>query len=257
MNQKEFLTVFNSFEDLETIRQTLPTVVAESKAADAALVIHDCSLKNRPEIRKFIEGFESDTVFVVFSSRLDQANSRNLAINLGMRLFAPEYIATIEDDHGYHPGFVRKMTEAMRTWYGKEAPTGMRFGLFSGCPRCWEGKVRYEKLPDGNLYPVRDGEETGKVYLGGVNACCRVAPVRHWETVLGRFDPDEWPVSGYQPSQMNLRNYNNGFTGMVIDGGDAMFSVDRVGRGVSQDLSKRPYHPKYTKSDPILRDMKW
>lgn len=253
MQIKEFLTVFNTFEDLATIQKTLPSVVEETLASGSALVIHDCSVKNRTAIRAFIEGFESESVFLIFSSPLDQANSRNLAINLGMRLFAPEYIASIEDDHGYRPGFIGKITAAMREYYGKEAPTGMRFGLFTGCRRCWEEKAHYESLPDGNLYAVRESEKTGKVYLGGVNACCRCAPVRHWETVLGRFDPDEYPVSGYQPAQMNLRNYHNGFTGLCIDGGDAMFSVDRVGRGVSQDLERRPYHPQYTKSDPILR----
>ncbi len=252
MIPRDFLTVFNSFEDLETIKLTLPSIVEETVATGSALVVHDCSVRNRAEIRRFIEGFECDEVFVVFSSRLDQARSRNLALDLGRTLYAPEYIASIEDDHGYRPGFIPKMIEAMKTYYGKPAPTGMKFGLFTGCLECWKDLVRYEALEDGNLYPVRDGERTGKVYLGGVNACCRVAPVRHWDAVLGRFDTDEYPVSGYQPSQMNLRNYHNGFTGMVIDGGNAMFSVDRVGRGVSQELDKRPYHPKFTKSDPIL-----
>ncbi len=254
MKIREFLTVFNSFEDLETIQKTLPSVVEETKAAGAALVIHDCSVRDRVKIRKFIEEFECNEVFLIFSSRLDQARSRNLALEVGRSLFAPEYIASVEDDHGYRPGFIGRIVAAMQEHYGKESPTGMRFGLFTGCNVCWNGLVRYEPLPDGHLYPVRDGEATGKVYLGGVNACCRVAPVRHWDAVLGRFDTDEYPVSGYQPAQMNLRNYHNGFTGMVIDGGSAMFSVDRVGRGVSQELAKRPYHPKYTKSDPILRE---
>ena len=245
---KDFLTVFTSFEDLDTIEKTLPSVVEETLATNSALVIHDCSVQQRDSIRGFIQAFEAQDVFVLFSSPTNQAHSRNLAIQLGIKLYAPQIIASIEDDHGYRPGFISAMTQAIATHYGQQAPNGMKFGLFSGCKTCWETFADYQSLTpehaSGHLYPNKNSNITGQglVHYGGVNACCRCAPLRHWQSVLGNFDPDEYPVSYFQPGQMNLRNYHNGFTGMTINDGNYMFSVDRVGRGHTQtNATLRPF----------------
>ena len=255
MQIKTFLTTYTSFEDLETVQRTLPSVVEETLRCDAALVIHDSSVEQREEIRTFIAQFESDSVFTIFSSPISQAGARNMALDVGLRLFAPEYIASIEDDHGYNAGFIPAIIKNMVEHYGEEAPNGMRYGMFSGCRVCWEDYANYGRDANDNLYPRRDPKNRQQhfTHWGGVNACCYCAPLRHWQTVLGRFDPDEYPISYFQPGAMNIRNYQNGFTGMTIAGGELMFCVDRKGRGHSVQEEERPFVAGMSKRDRLAR----
>ena len=244
MQLKEFLTIFSTFEDLETIKVTLPTIVEETKDADAALIVHDCSVNDREAIREFIDSFSDDDVFCVFTSPLSQAHSRNLCLDLGIKLFAPNTICCIEDDHAVRPGFIDAMSSTVRTYYGKTSPNGMKYGLFSGCLACWKEYSSFKTLPTGHAYPTIDPEndKQGIAHYGGTNACCHCAPTRHWQAVLEGYDPDEYPISYYQTGHINVRNYHKGFTGMTIAGGQFMYEIPRIGRGHTEpDPNNRPF----------------
>jgi hypothetical protein len=137
------------------------------------------------------------------------------------------------------------MVAAQKKHYGKEAPNGLRYGLFTGC--LLHHNVALHSLPDGNAYPDWD---TPPLRLGGVNSCMRCAPTHHWLSVLKGYDLDEYPISRFQTGPSLMRNYHRGFTVMVVGGGQYVFEVNRAGRGVTAAKETTPlWDDFYTRSD--------
>jgi glycosyltransferase involved in cell wall biosynthesis len=248
IEKHRLLVVINTFNDLDTIKLTLPSVVADATPHSAKVVVHDCSTENREEIRSWLSRFADESgIFLIMSSRLSLGDARNMAVTTGISLFFPDYICVLEDDHGFKPGMTEALLHAMESHYGRRAPNGMVFGLFSGCPHCWEPPFRTVPLDENDSLPAPDVDP---FQLGGANSCFRAAPTAHWQNVLKGYDSDEYMISYWQTKNLNLRNYNNGFTTRYVGNGDLIFRVGRVGQGSTQVAEKRAWDPNFAKSDP-------
>jgi hypothetical protein len=236
MQKATFLTLFSTFDDLETVSRTLPTVLAESSRHDARVLVHDCSVTERDAKWAYLRELSRQHEFhLILSSPVSMAQSRNMCLALGVELFSPDYVCAIDDDHGYHEGFIPAMIDAMRDRYHAQAPSGLRYGLFTGCGRHYRLKDAVQ-LPDGHITVSPDAPPD---QVGRANNCCRCAPTLHWLTVLRGWDVDGYPVSNYQCRNLNLRNYHRGFTSLLVGGGRQMFVCPRTGRGMSGDGQRR------------------
>jgi len=251
MRQAEMVVIFPTFEDVDTVKKTLPSVLEECRRSGAALIVHDASEKNRDEMWSYLQSVcNGDGVFLILTSPISMAAARNMCLKTALSLYAPTYICMLEDDHGFHPGAVDALVSAMRQYYGTRAPNGLRFGLFSGCLHCWRDLHKFSALPDGHVYPDTDNQLHA---LGGANSCFRCAPTSHWQNVLEGYDPDEYMISNWQTRHLNFRNYHRGFTSLYVEGGDISFTVDRVGQGYTQEARLRRWDEDYTASDPRSR----
>jgi hypothetical protein len=245
VDKTEFLTIYATFENLKVVQKTLPSVIEETKRYNAKLIVHDSSVQDRAEKWAYLQklGQNSD-FFLLLSDNLSMAHARNTCLALGQELYAPDYICMIEDDHGFKPGLILSMIEAMREYYGQTAPNGLRYGLFTGC-----GKHHYavrHVLADGHAYPDVDSKIGS---LGGANSCFRCAPTSHWNNVLKGYDTDEYLISTYQTKNLVARNYHKGFTTMIVCNGGKVFDVEAIGRGTSAAGKLRLWDEKYTASD--------
>lgn len=241
----ELLTIFPTFENLSIVKKTLPSVIEEVLANNSKLIVHDTSVKGREEKWEYLNELnKNDDFFLILSNNMSMAHSRNMSLQLGQELFAPEYICMMEDDHGYSKNAIPDMIKAMKQYYGKKAPNGLMFGLFTGCG------IHHTKnrafLEDGNSYPKEDCDPK---IIGKANSCFRVAPTSHWINVLKGYDTDEYYISTFQTRNLNFRNYNKGFTVMYIQNGDISFNIETEGRGTSSSGIKSLWDEKYTASD--------
>jgi len=249
MDKTTFLTIFPSFENLAVVKQTLPTVIEETRENDAKLIVHDSSVEAKDEKWQYLMGLnQNKDFFLILSDNLSMAHARNMCLHLGQELYTPDYICMIEDDHGFKPGLIRTMIDTMDRYYGKTSPNGLRYGLFTGCHKHNAKKVT--TLEDGNSYP--DTSNT-PMLLGKANSCFRCAPTSHWNNVLKGLDTDEYLISEFQTKNLNLRNYHKGFTMMVVQNGRLTFDVESYGRGFSGDVELRLWDQEYTASDSRSR----
>ncbi len=245
MDKAEFLTIFGTFENLDVVRQTLPSIIEETRRNDARLIVHDSSVRNRREKWDYLLELNKDHDFhLILSDNMSMAHARNMCLSLGQELFAPDYICMVEDDHGFHPGLIPAMIENMRKYYGKQAPNGLRYGLFSGCGI--HNTLDRQALVDGNSCPNATNPPDE---LGRANSCFRCAPSQHWHNVLKGYDTDEYLISVYQTANLNFRNYNKGFTTLIVQDGRLVFDIDATGRGFTSTNSIRLWDEKYTASD--------
>lgn len=250
MQKKEFLTIFPTFEKLEVVKKTLPSIIEETKRNDAGLIVHDSSVNNRQEKWQYLQELNKNgDFFLLLSTNLSMAHARNTCLHLGQDLYAPDYICMLEEDHGFKDGLIKEMTKAMIKYYGKLSPNGLRYGLFTGCMT--HSKAIKNKLEDGNFYPDKKSPAPGPI--GGANSCFRCAPTSHWNNILQGYDTDEYLISRYQTSQLNLRNYHKGFTTLFVQGGNYVFEVEAIGRGASVRNKLTLWDDKYTASDPRSR----
>lgn len=235
MDKTKFLTIFGTFGNLPLTKQTLPSIIEETVNADAKLIVHDSTVGPDREAKwEYLRNLADEhSFFLILSSNVSMAHARNMCMHTGIEMYAPDVIAMMEDDHGYKPGFIGEMLLAVNEHYGEISPNGLRYGLFTGCSECNKGnKVNVENTS----HLVRDKDQPIGL-MGGANSCYRCAPTSHWISVLKGYDTDEYPISKFQTSGINARNYNKGFTCLILDDGKKMFSVEAEGRGVtSNDL---------------------
>lgn len=249
MDKTNFLTIFRSFERIEIVRKTLPDILEETMRENARLIVHDTSVVGRDEKWDFLKSMNRhDDFFLILSSNMSSAHMSNMCLQLGQEMYAPDYICIVEDDHTYVPGAIGALTEAMKDNYGRRAPNGLLYGLFTGCKH--HNHQMTGKLPDGNFYPVADSDVS---QMGRANACFRCAPANHWNQVLKGFDTDEYMISNYQVSNLNRRNYYKGFTSMLVGNGQWCRFYDGPGRGAADKQGTRRWDPLYTASDPRSR----
>ncbi|MBE9143963.1 tetratricopeptide repeat protein [Planktothrix mougeotii] len=247
MDKAEFLTIFPTFERLEVVQKTLPSIIAETKRNNARLIVHDSSVDGQAEKWAYLQELnQNNDFFLILSDNLSMAHARNMCLSLGQELYGPDYICMIEDDHGYNSGFIVSVIEAMKQYYGKSSPVGdLKYGLFTGCRV--HNRHLTQKLPDGNAYvdPNSPPEQMGRA-----NSCCRCAPTSHWNNVLKGLDTDEYLISYYQTKHLNLRNYHKGFTTLLVANGEKMFEIESAGRGDSIKSKIRMWDDNYAASDP-------
>jgi hypothetical protein len=247
----EFLTITCCFEDVGAVSRMLPTVLEESRREGAAVVVHDCSVRNGAEMDALLGELKREhRFFHVRTDPISMGLSRNLGLWLALELYAPTYVCMVEDDHGYRPGLIRELVEAMRYYYGRPAPNGLRYGLFTACPHCWGERYRAALQPEAERHAVVDAAAVPPAQAGGANSCFRCAPTAHWLSVLRGYDTDEYPISTFQTSGLNLRNYHKGFTALVVGNGELVLREEREGRGFTTAEERRPFHAEYARRDP-------
>jgi len=244
MDKTEFLTIFPTFENLDTVRKTLPSVIEETKRNDARLIVHDSSVKSRDVKWDYLRELNrNNDFFLILSDNLSMAHARNMCLRLGQELYAPEYICVIDDDHGFDVGLIPNMVNAMKKYYGKVSPNGLRYGMFTAC--LVHTHAKRVPLGDGFSYPHPDEHA---MTIGGANNCFRCAPTSHWDNVLKDWDTDEYLISLFQTGNMRWRNYHKGFTVLFVEDGPKSFEIDYEGRGLSKKGLKL-WDDNYTASD--------
>jgi len=247
MDKKQIVTIFQTYGSISIVKQTLPSVIEETKKNDAALIVFDSTeIKDgRKEKWQYLQNLNvNDDFFLILSSNLSVADSRNTCMFLAQKLYVPDYICIMDDDHGFKSGFIAKLIDAMQKYYGKIAPNGLRFGLFTGCGEHRHGPRL--NMKDGHTCP----DPTCKPgALGGTNGCFRCAPTSHWNNVLNGYESDEYLISYYQTSSISRRNYHKGFTTLIVKNGSKMFCINYSGRGGSAPKGKMLWDDKYTASD--------
>lgn len=248
--KKQFAVIFNTMNSLEVVSQTLPSIMREVSTSDAILIVHDTSIgDDSSSIRSGIsELVDPSRSIFISSDNVPASAARNMCLQLANELAMPEYIGFVEDDHGFREGFLKELGRAVAEHYGRVMPNGLRAGIFSGCSACNGGeRIVLNEAKDF----VRGGSEPTTM-IGGVNACCRFAPASHWARALRYYDIDEYYISEYQTSGVNIRNYNLGFCSVVVGGGQFMFDKFKVGRGTSATGLKL-WDRDFTASDPRAR----
>ena len=244
MDKTEFLTIYPTFENLEVVKQTLPSVIDETKRNNARLIVHDSSEKGREEKWSYLQDLnKSNDFFLLLSTNLSMAHSRNMCLALGQELYAPDYICMIEDDHGFNEGLIRNLVDAMKRYYGQLSPNGLRYGLFTAC----EKHFHYPRHQVDNICSYPD-DQSPPGALGGTNSCFRCAPTSHWNNVLKGYDTDEYLISTYQTKNLCYRNYHKGFTTCIV-GNNLTFEFEAIGRGTSASTSLKLWDENYTASD--------
>lgn len=250
VNPVEFLTIYCCFEDVDTVSKMLPTVLAESNRAGAAVVVHDCSVTNKSAMETLIADLKLEySFFFVHTDPISMGLSRNLALWISIEIHAPTYVCMIEDDHGYSPGLITEMVDAMKRFYGGESPNGLRYGMFTACPFCWGDDYLNALLTVEEVHRVVDSSRVEPLMAGGTNSCFRCAPTSHWISVLRGYDVDEYPISTFQTGGVNLRNYHKGFTTMVVHNGSLVLHHNREGRGFTTALENRPFNAEIAARD--------
>ncbi|HPS51754.1 MAG TPA: hypothetical protein PK892_13690 [Bacteroidales bacterium] len=245
MDKTTYLTIYCTFERLDVVKQTLPGVIEETRRNDARLIVHDSSMTGRKEKWDYLNELNSQgDFFLILSSNISMAHARNMCLQLGQELYAPEYICMLEDDHGYRQGLIPEMIHAMQTWYGKKSPNGLLFGLFTGCG--FHHTQNRGFLAEGHSFPL-SSEPPARI--GKANSCFRCAPTAHWNNVLKGYDTDEYLISTFQTSNLNKRNYHKGFTVMYVKNGDLSFQIESRGRGFTTGNPLQRWDETYTASD--------
>ena len=245
MDKTEFLTIFPTFENLDVVKQTLPSVIAETKRNDARLIVHDSSELGREEKWEYLKELnKSNDFFLLLSTNLSMAHARNMCLQLGQELYIPDYICMIEDDHGFNEGLIPNMIEAMKTYYGKTSPNNLKYGMFTACFK--HSNADLVKLNSQYAYPSPNNVPFD---LGGFNSCFRCSPTSHWCQVLKGYDTDEYLISNYQTAQLRWRNYHKGFTTMFVGNGDLVFSIDEGGRGEGAPQGVRLWDKEFSARD--------
>jgi hypothetical protein len=246
MEKTEFLTIFPTFENLETVKITLPSVLEETLKNDARLIVHDSSINGRDEKWDYLLDLnKNNDFFLILSSNMSMAHTRNMCLQLGQELYAPEYICIMDDDHGFRHGLIPSLVTAMKANYGRVSPNGLRYGMFNGCYRHTRAKL--ERIDALHSYPTLDSP---LFCMGGANSCFRCAPTSHWNNVLRGYDTDEYLISLYQTSNIRWRNYHKGFTLLFVGNGNLVFDIDTKGRGTSSPNDLMLWDEKYCASDP-------
>ncbi len=245
MDKIEFLSIYPTFENLDVVKQTLPSIIEETKKNNAKLIVHDSSINNQKEKWDYLKQLnQNNDFFLILSSNLSMASSRNMCLALGQELFCPDYICMIEDDHGFKEGLIKSLIVAMKNYYGKISPNGLRYGMFSGCIEHTHANI--VKLDDSYSYPDKNSNPFD---LGGYNSCFRCAPTQHWNNVLKGYDTDEYLISEYQTKHLRWRNYHKGFTVLFLDNGCSVFTIDSEGRGVTSKKELKLWDNLYCGSD--------
>ena len=216
----------------------------------AALIVHDSTPVQHGQKEKweYLQELEREhNFFLILSTNLLMAHARSMCLHVGQELYAPDYIAMMEDDHGYKTGFIGRISSSMKKYYGKTAPNGLKYGLFTGCKENF-----HYPMADINNHKDKSiiiNKDTPLGAIGGENNCFRCAPTHHWNNILKGYDTDEYLISSFQKSRLCFQNYHKGFTNFLVQNGELMFNLDALGRGTSANTGLRLWDNEYIKSD--------
>jgi glycosyltransferase involved in cell wall biosynthesis len=246
-SQKSVAVIMTTINNPEMLVQTVPSFASQMDAVDGVLVIYDCSTgDNRKRVSEEIERIRvGDEILLIQSDNVSASIARNVSFELCRQKYNPSIVGFIEDDHIAKDGFLSAMQESIVSLYGKVSDSGLRVGLFSGCSKCNGGDRTY--LNEDNDF-TRSADQPVSL-LGGLNACCRFAPMTHWLNVLGQWDVDEYLISEFQTRGVGTRNYNRGFCSAIIGDGKFLREIYQDGRGTSDSSSLRLWDNAYTASD--------
>jgi hypothetical protein len=247
MDKIEFLTIFPTYGKIDIVKKVLPSVIEETKRNDAKLIVHDSteSYHGQNEKWEYLRNLnKNNDFFLILSTNMSMAHARNMCLQLGQELYAPDYICMIEDDHGYNEGLIPVMVGAMKKYYGTISPNGLRYGMFTACYKHTNAKLK--RIDEIHHFPIKNNQP---FVMGGFNSCFRCAPTSHWNNVLKGYDTDEYLISEFQTANLRWRNYHKGFTVLFIGNGNYISSHDEGGRGVSMKMKLKLYDSTYCASD--------
>ncbi len=249
MDKAKILTIFPTFEALDVVTKTLPSVIEETNGyPDARLIIHDSSIKDRQLKWDWLQQIttNNERIMLLLTNNMSMAHARNMCLQLGYEMYAPDYILMLEDDHGLNEGAIDALVHQMKENYGKVSPNGLRYGMFSLCYK--HTNAQFVQVADGsNLhYPHANSDQLS---IGGMNSCFRCAPASHWQAVLKGYDTDEYLMSLHQTVNLRLRNYRKGFTVLFIGNGDLCIVEEHEGRGMSRGDKLKICDENYCASD--------
>jgi len=242
----EFVIIFPTIGSLDIVKKTLPTVLNEAKSTGNKVIVRENTFKYKEKI-EWLQSLEKqyNCMHLMVTSLMSVAVTLNICLEFAQNSYNPKYICWMEDDHGFKSGFINSMIKTMDKYYNKtNSNTGLRYGIFSGCVDHVSG-LHLNTLSDGNYYPNLKNKTK---WMGGSTACMTCSTIQHWVNVLKGYDVDEYTLSSVQTMSIRDRNYNRGYTYMLVNNG-LCFSVDRYGRGATTKESIRRWDPKYTKSD--------
>ena len=118
MDKTDFLTIYGTFENLEVVMLTLPSILEETKRSNSKLIVHDSSVNKREEKWKYLQDLNKDNdFFLILSSNMSMAHSRNMCLQLGQELYAPEYVCMLEDDHAFSVGGIDILKDVMSKYH--------------------------------------------------------------------------------------------------------------------------------------------
>lgn len=248
MQKVEFLTIFPTYGNLAVVQKTLPSVIKETqKYKEAKLIVHDSTeiVHGQQEKWDYLRKMEQEFgFFLILSTNLSMAHARNMCLQLGQELFAPDYICMLEDDHGYQPNLINSLVEGMKRYYGKEAPNGFKYGMFSACVKHTNADIK--PLDDFYSYP---SVHSSPFTIGGFNSCFRCAPANHWYSVLKGYDTDEYLISNFQTANLRWRNYHKGFTVLFLGNGQLIHIEESEGRGETDSSEIKLWDKEFAASD--------
>jgi hypothetical protein len=183
------------------VKKTLPSITKEVEAyGKAKLIIHDSTegRHGREEKWDFLTKLQNDhDIFLIKTTNLSMGLARNLCLLLSYNIFVPDYICMVEDDHGFKTSLISSVVDAMKLYYGRRSPNGLRYGVFSCCLDHTNADIK--SLTKKYSYPSLKSS----IYsIGGYNSCFRCAPAQHWQSVLIRYDQDEYLISNFQTANL-------------------------------------------------------
>ena len=96
MDKTEFLTIYGTFENLEAVRKTLPSVIEETRRTGTRLIVHDSSLQGQDEKCDYLRELNRDNDFsLILPGNMSIAHARNMYLQPGQELFASDYISLL------------------------------------------------------------------------------------------------------------------------------------------------------------------
>jgi len=74
MKHVKMVVIFPTYEDVETVKKTLPTVMDECARTGSGLIIHDASVDNREEMWAYLRSVTEGTdAFLILTSAVSMA----------------------------------------------------------------------------------------------------------------------------------------------------------------------------------------
>jgi len=246
MHKVELAIIFATYGNLAIVKQTLPTIIHDALNNNAIVIVHDSTeIKDgRKEKWQYLQEIsdKNNNVFLLLSDNISMGHARNAGLFIAQKVFLADFVCIMEDDHIVLPGAFKATIQAMKMYYGKVAPNGLLFGLFTACNKCRKGsRAKFGE----HLFPTLNNDIGS---IGGTNSCFRCAPTSHWNNVLIGYDTDEYLISQYQTRGINHRNYNHGFTTLIVNEGKNTKRIENNGRGVTSTNGKL-WDDNFTKSD--------
>ena len=209
--------IYNFFNFKNLYVEIVNNAINELKSSDNHIIYLIWSYDDLKTFEKILNQFKeflnTDRLILITGVNLSFAQSRNLGLySANNSTFPFKYITFFEDDHFYYYQDLNHLEFLMDRYWGKKVVGNLKVGMFSYC-------IEHKKTDlveiENNVFIPKINEES--INIGAVNSCMRSAPIQQFILHAGNYELDEYPISTYQTSAQNIKNYNKGFTTMFLD----------------------------------------